>query len=61
MGTSLVVYPAAGIVNYVPWRVPKFIVDKKIPDTSSMYNVTAIEMPATEGMKELVTLLKKEL
>ncbi|MFL5772040.1 MAG: SIR2 family NAD-dependent protein deacylase, partial [Flavisolibacter sp.] len=53
VGTSLVVYPAAGLVNYAPWPIPKFIVDKKIPYTSSLYNLTTIEKPATEGMKEL--------
>ena len=53
VGTSLVVYPAAGLVNYVPWPIPKFIVDKKIPYTSSLYNLTVIEKPATEGMKDL--------
>jgi NAD-dependent deacetylase len=53
VGTSLVVYPAAGLVNYAPWGIPKFIVDKKIPYTSSLYNLTSIEKPATEGVKEL--------
>src|SRR4051812_28904098 len=53
VGTSLVVYPAAGLVNYAPWRIPKFIVDKRIPYTSSLYNLTAIEMSATEGVREL--------
>lgn len=53
VGTSLVVYPAAGLVNYAPWPAPKFIVDKRIPYTSSLYNLTAIEKPATEGMKEI--------
>src|SRR5919112_4401193 len=51
VGTSLVVYPAAGLVNYAPWPIPKFIVDKKIPYTSPLYNLTTIEKPATEGMK----------
>ncbi len=53
VGTSLVVYPAAGLVNYAPQQVPKFIVDKKIPYTSSLYNLTAIEKPATLGVAEL--------
>jgi len=48
VGTSLVVYPAAGLVNYAPWQIPKFIVDKRIPYTSSLYNLIAIEMPATD-------------
>lgn len=61
VGTSLLVYPAAGLVNYAPWRIPKFIVDKKIPYTSSVYNITSIEMPATEGVKELKNKLKELL
>jgi len=61
VGTSLVVYPAAGLVNYAPWHIPKFIVDKTIPYTSSLHNLTAIEKPAGEGMKELKELLKQHL
>lgn len=59
VGTSLVVYPAAGLVNYVPWEIPKFIIDKKIPYTNTLYNTTKIEKPATEGVRELVNLLVK--
>ena len=58
VGTSLVVYPAAGLINYVEPGTPKFIVDKKIPYTS-MRNLTLIEKPATEGVKELIGLLKQ--
>lgn len=50
VGTSLVVYPAAGLVNYVPAEIPKFIVDKKIPYTTSLYKLTMIEKGAAEGM-----------
>lgn len=53
VGTSLVVYPAAGLVNYAPWPIPKFIVDRKIPYTSSLHNLTTIEKGAGEGMQEL--------
>jgi NAD-dependent deacetylase len=59
VGTSLVVYPAAGLINYVSNEKPKFILDKKIPFTSSMRNLTQIEKPATEGIKELSDLLMK--
>jgi NAD-dependent deacetylase len=59
VGTSLVVYPAAGLVNYAPYPIPKFIVDKKIPYTSSLYNLTVIEKPATEGVGALKGLLKE--
>jgi NAD-dependent deacetylase len=58
IGTSLVVYPAAGLVNFVPWPIPKFIIDKKIPYTTSLYNLTAIENGASEGMQELKEQLK---
>lgn len=61
VGTSLVVYPAAGLVNYIPREIPKFIVDKKIPYTSSLYNLKAIEKAAGEGMKEVRELLKQYL
>jgi NAD-dependent deacetylase len=53
IGTSLVVYPAAGLMDFVLPGIPKFIVDKKIPYTSSVRNLTAIEMPASVGVKEL--------
>ena len=58
VGTSLVVYPAAGLVDYAPYDIPKFIIDKKIPYTSHGPNVTMIEKPATEGMVELKKLLE---
>lgn len=57
VGTSLVVYPAAGLVDYAPYPIPKFIVDKKIPYTSSLFNLTTIEKPATEGMPILQEML----
>jgi len=57
-GTSLVVYPAAGLVNYAAQHIPKYIIDKKIPYTSGVNNLTVIEKAATEGVTELLTLLK---
>ena len=57
IGTSLAVYPAAGLVDFAPRQIPKFIVDKHIPATASAYRITAIEKAATTGVKELVTLL----
>lgn len=53
IGTSLVVYPAAGLINYAPHFAQKFIIDKNIPYTSSLKNLTSIEMPATAGIIEL--------
>jgi NAD-dependent deacetylase len=61
VGTSLVVYPAAGLINYVAMNVPKYIVDKKIPYTSPMKNLVLIEKPATEGVRDLMNELAKQL
>ncbi|HEX6334700.1 MAG TPA: Sir2 family NAD-dependent protein deacetylase [Flavisolibacter sp.] len=61
VGTSLVVYPAAGLVNYVPWQIPKFIVDKRIPYTTSLHHLTAIEKGASEGMKEVLGIFQQFL
>jgi len=58
VGTSLVVYPAAGLVNYAPGNCPKFIIDKQVPYTGNVLNITAIEKPATEGVLELIHLLQ---
>jgi len=59
VGTSLVVYPAAGLVNYTNRNVPKYIIDKSIPYTSSLYKLVTIEKPATLGVKELIEMLDK--
>ena len=59
IGTSLAVYPAAGLVNYAPRFAPKFIIDKSIPEVSYIPNMTIIEKRATEGVKELQKLLSE--
>ncbi|MGL6268287.1 MAG: Sir2 family NAD-dependent protein deacetylase, partial [Chitinophagaceae bacterium] len=56
IGTSLVVYPAAGLLHYARPEVPVYIIDKVIPQTSYRKGVTAIEKPATEGMTELIKI-----
>ena len=58
VGTSLVVYPAAGLVNYTRPEVAVYVIDKKIPYITSKEKLTIIEMPATEGVKQLANLLK---
>jgi NAD-dependent deacetylase len=57
VGTSLVVYPAAGLVDYVRDEVPKYVIDKRIPSVNMYSNVIAIEKPATEGVRELLDRL----
>ncbi|HEU5289718.1 MAG TPA: NAD-dependent deacylase [Cyclobacteriaceae bacterium] len=51
VGTSLVVYPAAGLIHYVPVESPKFVVDPKIPEVGTTPYVTMIADKASTGMK----------
>ena len=57
VGTSLQVYPAAGLINYVSLDVPKYIIDKKIPPVGNFPNIYLIEKPATHGVEELLKIL----
>ena len=57
IGTSLAVYPAAGLVDYVKEKVVKYVIDKRIPPVSRYRNIVAIEKPATDGMQELLSIL----
>src|SRR5665213_527169 len=59
VGTSLVVYPAAGLIHLAGSRVPRYIVDKKVPDTG-IPNLIKIEKPATEGIIDLMKLLQNQ-
>ncbi len=53
IGTSLAVYPAAGLIDFAGLRIPKFILDKSIPFTRGIQNLYSIQKPATEGIQEL--------
>jgi NAD-dependent deacetylase len=57
IGTSLAVYPAAGLINYVPAEVPKYIIDPHIPYIQSSRNIRAIEQKATIGVPAVVEQL----
>lgn len=57
VGTSLMVYPAAGLVHYSGNNIPKFIVDRKVPPTPGMANLTVIEQSASSGMAAAERLL----
>jgi NAD-dependent deacetylase len=57
VGTSLAVYPAAGLIHYVPASSPKYLVDPKIPDVSLRGEVVKINEKATIGMERLKNTL----
>lgn len=58
IGTSLVVYPAAGLVQYVRNDAPIYLIDPA--DVTALGNhTTHIKAGATEGMKQLMKILNK--
>ncbi|MBS1507391.1 MAG: NAD-dependent deacylase [Bacteroidetes bacterium] len=59
VGTSLVVYPAAGLIHDVPTDVPIYIVDPKIPDVRQTPNLHFIAEKASVGMEMVRKLILK--
>lgn len=57
IGTSLNVYPAAGLLNYVPDSVPVYLIDPKEVAIHSTRHVHVIREKASNGMKELKNIL----
>ncbi len=57
IGTSLVVYPAAGLLHYVPQGVPVFLIDPHIPEVARIPGIHLIEKGASAGMAELFSKL----
>ena len=60
IGTSLNVYPAAGLLYYVPADVPVYLIDPKEVAIASGRKVHVIRKGASEGMEELKNMLLKE-
>jgi len=50
IGTSLQVYPAAGLLHSVPMDTRVWVIDKKIPEIVSAHRVMPIETGACEGI-----------
>lgn len=57
IGTSMNVYPAVGLLNYVPRTAEVYLIDPKPVDTHSMRQIHIIQKGASEGVKELKKLL----
>ena len=57
IGTSLNVYPAAGLLNYVRRGQPIFLIDPKVVNTYRT-DIHFIRKGASEGVKELKELLR---
>lgn len=59
VGTSLQVYPAAGLIEETRDAIPKFVVDTKIPYISPHLGFTAFEGKASEGMERVKDELRR--
>lgn len=59
VGSSLAVYPAAGLLQYVPGSTLKYIIDKTLPPVNYYDNIIPIESIATKGVDVLKKLLSE--
>lgn len=60
VGTSLQVYPAAGLMHYAPDHIPFYYVDPKPQvnfELSRMPNLTVVAEPASTGMAKVLKML----
>lgn len=58
IGTSLNVYPAAGLLNFVPADVPVYLIDPNEVQVRGVRQVTTIRKGASEGMRDLLKLIE---
>lgn len=58
IGTSMAVYPAAGLVNFAPQKASVYYIDPKPASVPS--NITVLAMTATRGMEQLKETLNPE-
>ncbi|MCM1373105.1 MAG: NAD-dependent deacylase [Bacteroides sp.] len=57
IGTSLNVYPAAGLLDYVPGDADVYLIDPRPVDTHTARRIHVIQKGASEGVKELMSHL----
>lgn len=60
IGTSLTVYPAANLIEFVPENCIKYLIDPNEISTSDMKNLTTIKEKASIGIPTLANILIKE-
>lgn len=60
VGTSLVVYPAAGLVNYTRFEIPKWLIDPNDMPLPRVTHLKFINEKATVGVDYLVNLLLRK-
>lgn len=58
VGTSLQVYPAAGLVDYAPRNCPIYVIDPNQPPLTGRPNLHFITEPATTGVAQVAASLR---
>lgn len=58
IGTSMLVYPAAGLIDYAPEKILKIVIDLKIPHLTARKGITCIEEKASTGVLKMENILK---
>lgn len=56
IGTSMQVYPAASLINYVPNNTKTYYIDPN-PAMNSQHNLTVVAEPATVGVKKVLEFI----
>lgn len=59
VGTSMVVYPAASLIDYVPADVKKYVVDPGRPEIWHVPNLEFIQEKASIGMARVMEVLNR--
>lgn len=58
VGTSLAVYPAASLIDFVPYRSPVYVVDPNMPYVRDRHNLTLVQEMATVGLTKIAKELR---
>ena len=60
VGTSLAVYPAAGLIHHVKPGTPMFVIDPNLPDLPTLANLTTIEEGGGTGMTRVAEIVRQK-
>lgn len=57
VGTSMLVYPAASLIHYARYDIPKFVIDPKLPEIGQIPLVNMYAEKASSGMEKVKKVL----
>ena len=59
IGTSMQVYPAASLINYIKPNTPVYFIDPKPNISNNLNNLTVFSEKASVGVEKLITILRE--